>query len=597
MSENDNPSPTGDLSRRDFQKLLGVSGAAVLGSVSLAGCQGETQAAIGCPYCDQTFDSESALKDHLPSAHAEELRSALGSGPIQCPYGDQEFDSLEGLRSHIKAEHRDEVSMPGEWDVETDVVVVGYGGSGASAALSAVENGAEVTVIEKLANGGGNTAMTSSQMTVPKKGRVEDAITYFTQLSAGTIEEDVIRSWAETAVDQRDWFESLGAPEWSKTPLGVDAAHKELDGADSLVMYMWGPGDTVITNGMRFFNWISGKVEADSNIEVMTETPAKDLIVGSDGRVRGVIAEQGGDRIALKARQGVVLACGGYGHNEELKQNTLRVYPSIHPGNSGNTGDAIQLASEADAKMWKLQESVGHIGHQFDGAAYYSLLLITMQVNVDQRGAIIVNEDGDRFVNECVPKGVAASHVHSDLIQKAFLEYDVEGKEKPNIPCYFVFDERVRKAGPIGPPFMGWSPDNTAEIEKGWIKQAETVEGLADQLGLSNLPDTVSNFNGWVEADETGPFGRTVGNQLENPPYYAVKALPQIWNTIGGPKKDGDAQVLDQNDEKIPGLYVSGVASHGLNRFRYQMGTTFSDAMVFGRIAGENVAQEESWDA
>ena len=592
MKDHNEEARDNDISRRDFQKLAGLSGISILGGVSLAGCHGtNTESSLDCPYCDQAFQSDSALKDHLAKEHESELQNLLGEGPYPCPYGGEQYESLADLRAHLKSEHLDEINMPDKWDLETDVVVVGFGGSGACTALSAVDNGAAVTIIEKLAHGGGNTAMSDSNMTVPKKGRVDDAVTYFNELANGTIENDVIESWAEHAVDQVEWFESKGG-KMEELEFGEKLTHMELEGSDSLTMYAYS-GEP--PRGMPFFSWIKGKAKSNENIEVMTRTPGKELVIDSDGRVRGVIAEQDGTEIALKARRGVVLACGGYGHNEELKRNTLRITPSIHHGNEGNTGDAIKMAQKAGAKMWKLNESAGHLGYEFDGNTYSSILLITMQVNPDQRGAILVNDDGDRFVNECVPQGINSGHVSSDLFQKSFLEYDVENKKKSNIPCYFIFDERVFNAGPLGPPYMGWSPDNTTELQKGWIKQADTIEGLAEKMGLGNLPETVENFNSWVSAGDMGPFGRTIGNRLENPPYYALEALPSIWCTIGGPKKDGDAQVLDVNDEKIPGLYVSGVASLGLNRFRYQMGTPFSDSMVFGRIAGKNVAQEEPW--
>ena len=573
------------MSRRAFQTLLGASGAAVLGGVSLAGCQGNGTTSLRCPYGDQTFESESALKDHLVSVHEGELRTALGSGPIECPYGDKEFDSLEALRAHIKSAHTSEVTTPDSWDVETDVVVVGYGGAGACAAIQAADAGAKVLILEKNAHGGGNTMMTSATFTVPESGRAEEAVSYLTELSDGAIETEIFEAWAETAVNHVDWLEGLGDARFDGWPFTQQFAHQHIDGSDALT------GRTMVTDaapaGAGLFDLLSGAVD-ERDIAVRTNTPATELVLDGRDQVRGIVAEDGDSELAIKARQGIVLTCGGFGSDEELKRHHLRLHPTPHAGNAGNTGDALRLTARTGAKRWNMNESGGCFGHEFDGQVVHSQLFLNLIVSGEPISAIMVNSDGDRFMNECGDLG------GDDGAHKAFLQYDRRKDTWANIPSYLVFDESVRTAGPICP---GWSADNSDEIEKGWIKTAETIAGLAEAVGLDGLPETVDAYNAAARADSPDPFGRGIKSELGPGPYYAIEGLPAIWGTFGGPKKDGDAQVLDQNDEKIPRLYVAGYASHGLNKFKYQMGTSLSDAMVFGRIAGENVAAEEPWDA
>ena len=569
-----------DVSRRDFQKLLGVSGAAVLGGVSFAGCQSEGQASIPCPYGDQTFESESALKDHLPSAHAEELRSALGSGPIPCPYGDQEFESLSDLRTHIKAEHADEISLPSSWDREVDVVVVGFGGAGGGAAIEAHDAGAEVLVIEE-GTRGGNTAMAGA-LTVPKDGRADEAAEYYKALSEGMIEDAVIESWAEVAEGHMNWLQEISDVQLGGLIAIQQDAHHDLPGSDSI-------------RGVSFpeaspFYPLNQGVE-DRDIEVLEQTPGRELITSSSGEVVGVRAERDGEAVRFRARRGVVIACGGFSANEAMRNRYLPIRNVINASNDRHDGDNVRLGKDADAQMWKMSKVAGNYGHLKDGVAFPGWMRIQFtdqflgnEDRTEGESGIIVNEAGDRFASE---------EWADDRFFKAFLDYDPRTHEYRNIPAYFVFDETARTFSPVGMPTLGWSSDNTEEIEAGIISQGESIEALAQKIPVESdaLVRTVEDYNARAAADDPEPFGRQPKVPLDSPPYYAVKGLPQLWGTLGGPKHDEDGQVLDEDGEKIPGLYAAGYASNGIIDTRYQLGSGLSDAHVYGRIAGRNAGQ------
>jgi len=228
-------------------------------------------------------------------------------------------------------------------------------------------------------------------------------------------------------------------------------------------------------------------------------------------------------------------------------------------------------------------------------------------------GHILVDRNARRFVNE---NGIEP---HAGLL--AVDHYDAQALQFPRIPCYAIFDETARSAGPISRVSrMGaaglkhkWSRDNRVEIEKGWIIKGKTIAELAEKLGLeaAALDETVARWNKDVKNGRDTAFNRPIkssridrpaykelvstvlSRSIETPPFYGLKLHPCIVNTQGGPVRNARAQVLDAFGQPIPRLYSAGELG-SMWGIIYQGGGNIAECMVFGRIAGKNAAAETS---
>jgi succinate dehydrogenase/fumarate reductase flavoprotein subunit len=178
--------------------------------------------------------------------------------------------------------------------------------------------------------------------------------------------------------------------------------------------------------------------------------------------------------------------------------------------------------------------------------------------------------------------------------------------EYPRWPSHTVFDETTRASGPITTnegwtrySYL-WSNDNLAEIEKGWIKKADTIKELAGQIGVDpgKLEETIATYNRYC-ADKCDPdFERPAETlqPIETPPFYAIATYPALLNTQGGPKHNMHAQVVDVYGQPIKRLYKAGEIGSMFGTF-YPGAGNLSECMAFGRIAGRNAAQEKDWSA
>ena len=205
--------------------------------------------------------------------------------------------------------------------------------------------------------------------------------------------------------------------------------------------------------------------------------------------------------------------------------------------------------------------------------------------------------------------------------RKAPLEilfFDHDRAEYRNLPAYMLFDETYRRKGPIASKLAqfqelwggavgyamihkiyDWSEDNQAEIDEGWIFQADTLAGLAGKMGTdaAALEETVRRFNQHCTESRDPQFGRSEKSlaPLAKPPYYALELALTLVNTQGGPKHNKNCQVLDFNDKPIPRLYAAGELGSFFG-FLYQGGTNYPEAWAFGQIAGKSAAAEPPRD-
>lgn len=225
-----------------------------------------------------------------------------------------------------------------EWDREVDVVVVGYGGAGAAAAITAYDNGAEVLILEKMSQGGGNTIVSLGGFLNTEDP--EAAYTYTRKLfdySLAEVDEECIRVFAQECTKNAEWF--AGLEEGLEVKAYGGASYKSVEGAESQVKCQMPRAG--MRAGESMFAAYENAVEYERDIEVLFETPAQHLITNENGEVIGVLASQDGTPLAIKARRGVALTCGGFEYNDEYKQNFLKGYPIRACGAQGNTGDGM----------------------------------------------------------------------------------------------------------------------------------------------------------------------------------------------------------------------------------------------------------------
>jgi len=494
-------------------------------------------------------------------------------------------------------------NMPSKWDYEADVVVVGYGGAGAATAITAADAGARVVILEKTADGGGNTAVSLGGFLCPTNA--EDAFTYITGLfdfSHSDLDKDLVRVFAEESVKNVEWFKGLR--EGVEVEVYGYAGYPSVPGAKSQQKYR--VKLTSGSTGMGLFSVLKYAVEEKRRIPVFFETPAKRLVRNAQGEVVGLIAESKGNEIAFKAKRAVVLTCGGYEYDAKALQNFVKGYPIYAVGNPGNTGDGIRLAQQVGAGLWHMNGVSCPLGlkvKEFEAA---------FMISVNAPSFIWVDKHAKRFRNE---KSVES---HAGLLAVDF--YDTSALEYPRIPCYLVFDEAARVAGPIcsglgsASKKYQWSKDNGAEVEKGWIVKGATIAELAAKLNLdpASLEATVTKWNNDVKAGQDTLFGRPINAPkednpaykdqvtavwsapIEKPPFYAVEVHPCLLNTQGGPKRDTMARVLDAFGNPIPRLYSAGELG-SMWGVIYQGAGNNAESMVFGRIAGRNAAAEKPW--
>jgi succinate dehydrogenase/fumarate reductase flavoprotein subunit len=212
---------------------------------------------------------------------------------------------------------------------------------------------------------------------------------------------------------------------------------------------------------------------------------------------------------------------------------------------------------------------------------------------------ILVDKNAKRFMNELHP-------ACQDTAARPLGLFDPDVVDFERIPAIMIFDEDGRKLGRIANPLTAnpddryvWSDDNSAEVERGWIKKYDTLEALADGQGfdLTTLQATLDRWNAVVERHHDEDYRRPAGTQfkIKNPPYYAVPVWPLLTNTQGGPEHDERQRVLDPYGNPIPRLYAAGELGSFFGHI-YLLGGNLSEIIISGRIAGEDAASLDPWE-
>ncbi|MGW5641574.1 FAD-dependent oxidoreductase [Saccharopolyspora sp. NPDC003752] len=474
------------------------------------------------------------------------------------------------------------------WNRQADVVVLGMGAAGCAAAIEAHDAGAEVVVLDKMPAGreGGNTRVSGGAWfhnLDPSR-----AVVYLRSLCGGyPVPEPVAEVWAAETQRITSWMrQAVGA---SVDVVGdYRPEFPELDGSDSYGGYLAVGGRL---GDQQLFDALSSAVRA-RGIEVLLETPALELVQDATGAVLGVVAaDRDGTPLRVRSRRGVVLATGGFEADAGMVRDYLRLPEATVWGTPHATGDGHRMAQKAGAGMWHMDNMMTISGLRVPG--YDSGFYVAFPF---AKGFIHLGPDGARCGDELPRSG----HGHA-LLNGAYEHF-------PTRRTHVVFDEATRRAGPISPgrqllpvgwnllvEHYEWSADNSAEIAKGWIRAADTLEELAAQLEVDPavLVRTVAEYNAACAAGVDTRFGRAPETlvQLGEGPYYSFVSEPLLAWSNGGPRRDEQCHVLDAFGAAIPGLYAAGSVSSTYSWCK-DGGMHIADALAFGRVAGRNAAAD-----
>ena len=462
------------------------------------------------------------------------------------------------------------------WDAEYDVVVMGFGGAGGSAAISAAELGAKVLVLEKAPSGwaGGNTRVSGQQVLTPTDASV--ATEYMIQIQQGfDHNEALIRATCEEMCKNGDWLNSISPFDLDLKPIQYPE-FPEYESSAAMQAYL--PHGQ--HSNAEVWNAIKGAVEARADkIDVWYESPATRLVQGEDGTITGIIADHEGKSVKVKANKGVVMACGGFENNQEMIQNYLHLLYGYPKGTPYNTGDGINMLARVGGALWHMNNPAGPDLNfkDVDSNIYYGY---SLSFTIGSWSAVFVGPDGTRFIDEAAHARHGKMYFHGTY-QTAHIA----------LPAYAVFDQAAFDKGPICQ--SGWSKDNKAELKKGWILQAETLDKLAALIAVpaEGLVGAVETFNNYCAKGKDVEFNRSAETLIpisKTGPYYAMKLTPTFTNTQGGGKRNEKCQILDVDGKVIPHLYGAGefgsMYAHG-----YNGGGNVGAALADGRIVARNI--------
>ena len=467
----------------------------------------------------------------------------------------------------------------GDWDQEADVVVLGCGGAGAVAAITARDKGAKVIVVEK-GEFGGNTRLATMAFLCPTNNSL--AREHIRALSFGALGDDIIDVYVEWTSKNVEYIEELGGKVDTCFP---GPSFPLLPGSETMRRYRVRAKTEGELGGESLWNLLGQSLEK-RKIPVHRNTTAK-RIIRSGNEVVGVATQKDEQRFNIRARKGVVLATGGFEYNEDLKREFLPAYPIFAYGNAGNTGDGIKLAQELGADLWHMNAVAAPMGYKFP--EFQSAFIMRMPAH----GYIIVDQNGERFCNE--------TGLEHYSMWMSVTSFNTESLRFSRIPSYLIFDEQTRLAGPITRVGHGanrlyqWSADNSEEVRRGWIKSGNSPVELAKELGIQATEKLTQTFKGYQEACASGSdkkFGRSKETLVEfESKCYGVPLWPCLLNTQGGPKRNARGEILDVWGEPIKRLYGAGEVG-SIWGFLYQSGGNLGECLGLGRMVGLNAAAE-----
>ncbi len=541
--------------------------------------------------------------------------------------------SANFLGTHVSASAEENTSI--SWDKEADVVVVGTG-TVITAAIAANEFGADkVIVLEKNpVLFGGTSMMSGGGYALPgyiddlKEEGIEDSrekvLTYMQAVGEDRMPLETQEAFVDNANEYCQWVKSVfnfsKFGHWNQAhgdyyekydgSIGFGRGNVNIYDADGNMLRagdLWGIYRTY--------------VDSQDNIELLFGCEGKKLITNAEGGVIGIYAEMDGKTLAIKANKGLVLGTGGFDYNEQMRRYYLPFPLYRSCSTVMNTGDGHRMGAKIGAQLAFMDRVMG-LPFVYDEAKWednddrnYSLFKSankecdwSMFCNFPH--SCIVNRKGRRFMNEAV---------EYDMFLRAFSSYDTGAMKFENIPAYFIADTQyVSKY--LLPGF------NTPFAEAGlpdYVKVFDTIEELADGMGIDkeNLVKQLETFNENArngidpefhrgesedayndmvfavsmcsltgDASDLTEVSSTLGT-VEVGPFYCVRYVPGTCGTRGGLLIDGDAQVIDSEGQKIPGLYAVGSCSSGVAGY-WAGGACIAQGSVMSYVAVKHMLQK-----
>ncbi|MBQ7826556.1 MAG: FAD-dependent oxidoreductase [Clostridia bacterium] len=466
------------------------------------------------------------------------------------------------------------------WDGEYDVVVIGMGMAGMTAAINAANEGANVLILEKAPEGeaGGNSRV--CHQLYGTINNVEEGMKYYSAMRGNftSTSDAVLRAYVEGMSKLDDYLVTLGAnrdtiTSWVDCGIPTyEVEHPELPGGSAYEGHSIVPK---LVNGALFNLNKDYMVAMSDKIDVWYSSPARRLIQDPASRtILGVTTETEAGMLNIRAKNGVILCCGGFENNKDMVESYLGIGGNwTFYGSAYNTGDGVTMAMDVGAKLWHMHnyESTGVGGNVYYGASVAALFNLTMAPS------ILVGPDGTRYCRESMyPSQMRHGHIY------------VAGDW--TFPAYVEDSWSIVTAG--GVEASAATEIFEAGVVAGNIVKADTIEELAEMTGMTYLAETVAIYNRYCENKLDEAFRRpehTLLPLLEGP-YYAVKMdCRGILNTQGGPERNENAEVLDVFNKPIPHLYSAGELG-GVTAHDYQGGGNIAECLVFGQIAGKNAA-------
>ena len=494
-------------------------------------------------------------------------------------------------------------------DIEetVDVVVVGAGGAGMTAAITATDAGKKVIVVESQPIAGGNSVRSTGGMnaaktpyqdknefkeaagvektlaTAAEKFADNETITalaatvksqwdayqanpqgYFDSVELmeldtmiggkGKNNPELVKALAENSADAIEWLASIGAEVKNVGAFGgasVKRIHRPVN------------ADGKVTAVGAYIVPILEKNLQDRNVQFLFDTTANEIIM-KDGKAVGIKGTgKDGHKVTINAKS-VVIATGGFGANAEMVEKYKPELKGFATTNAeGAQGQGIDMATAAGAATVDMDQIQIHptVHIEEDGNAH----LITEGLRGD--GAILVNAEGKRFYDEVSTRDKVSAAIIEQTDKSAWLIVDQAMVDKSAVIAGY--------------------------IKSGYTVTGATYEELAKAMGVdeATFTSTMNTWNQAVEAKSDAEFGRTsFANPLTTAPYYAIKITPAVHHTMGGIVINPKAEVLNEKGEAISGLYAAGEVTGGVHGANRLGGNAVADFVVFGRISGQSAA-------
>jgi fumarate reductase flavoprotein subunit/urocanate reductase len=460
-------------------------------------------------------------------------------------------------------------SLPESLETAVDVVVIGAGGAGYAAAITAAKEGRKVVLLEKLGITGGDTVLSGGAMAVPgnyfqKLEGIEDSVERMVQdmLVGGDNIGDpaLVEIIANNAYDSMLWLTFEGGVAWQP--------YERFFGGHSVSRALIPMGN----HGGELIVKLDMRASDVKSLTIARNMKAEELIVDASGTITGVKASNllTGESYDFTCKS-VILASGGFGANVEMrvKYNPDMDERILSTDSVGATGDGQIMAEKIGANLIDMQ----YIQTYPTCDSQTGSLLYVGNMRLEGRG-ICVNKEGDRFVEELERRDVISNAIKNQTDGQAYLLFNQYGADQTDVLQVNAAEYDSLEARKL-------------------IVKADTLEAACEPFGIdaAELQKTVDRWNQFCTDGQDTDFNfRDTLNPIEGGPYYILAYKPAVHYTMGGLHVDPDARVLNNDGAPIPGLYAAGeVAGHkmGTNRLG---SCSIADIFVFGRIAGKNAA-------